>query len=264
MTEAHYLSDAVRLDRPSAHVAVVTIDRPEARNAVSVAVTAGIARALELTEGDVDTWVVVLASTGDKAFSAGADLKEIAAGRAMGLRTDKGGFAGLVNYPREKPWIAAVEGMALGGGLELVLACDMVVATRSASFGLPEVQRGLIAGAGGLHRLPRAIPRNVALELICTGVPITAERAFALGLVNRVVEVGQALESAVDLAQKVCVAAPVAVRESLRVARAAPDLDDVALRAMTIEARERNARSDDSREGPLAFIEKRKPNWAGR
>ena len=258
------LSEAVRLHMAAPHVAVVTIDRPGARNAVNVAVTEGIDRALGLTESDTDVWVTVLTGAGGKAFSAGADLKEVAAGRALSLRTERGGFAGFVNFPREKPWIAAVEGFAVGGGFEIVLACDMVVASEDAVFALPETSRGLIAAAGGIHRLPRLLPRNLALELIATGAQLTAARAHAHGLVNRLAPKGQALAVAVELGVAICACAPVAVRESLKVARLAGDLDEEALRALTKEARERNDRTADAQEGPRAFVEKRPPRWLGR
>lgn len=258
------LSETVRLHRPTPHVAVVTIDRPEARNAVSVSVTTGLDRALTLTESDDDIWVVVLTGAGRKVFCAGADLKEIAAGRALSLRTERGGFAGFVNYPREKPWIACVEGLALGGGCEIVLACDMVVAAESSAFGLPETSRGLIAGAGGVYRLPRALPRHIAFEMIATGKTLPARRAHDFGLVNRVAMDGVAMAAALELAAEVCKCSPVAVRESLKVARVANDHDDPTLRHLMDEARERCALSEDSKEGPRAFIEKRPPRWTGR
>lgn len=258
------LSDVVAVRIAAPHVALVTINRPEARNAVNVPVAEGIARALEESESDEDIWVVVLTGAGGKAFSAGADIKEVAAGRALSLRTERGGFAGFAHYPREKPWIAAVDGFALGGGCELALACDMIVATEQSTFGLPEPKRALIAGAGGAYRLSRVLPRNVALELIATGADLPAARAFALGMVNRLAPPGQAVETALELAARVCACAPVAVRESLKVARASPDHDDAALRALTFAGMERNGKTADFKEGPRAFIEKRQPKWTGR
>ncbi|GFE82065.1 enoyl-CoA hydratase [Steroidobacter agaridevorans] len=258
------LSDTVRLHSPAPHVAVITIDRPEARNAVSASVAEGIDRALTLTEADTDTWVVVLTGAGGKAFCAGADLKEVAAGRAATLGTSRGGFAGFVNYSREKPWIAAVEGFALGGGFEIVLTCDMVVAAETATFGLPETSRGLMAAAGGVYRLPRLLPRNIAIELIATGKVLSATQAHAHGLVNRVASAGSALDVAVELAQAVAKCAPVAVRESLKVARVAADMSDAELRVVMRQAFERNASAEDYREGPRAFLEKRAPQWLGR
>jgi enoyl-CoA hydratase len=254
----------VTLGVAAPHIALVTISRPEARNAVNVAVTQGIAKALQITEADCDIWVVVLTGAGGKAFSAGADLKEVAAGRAMSLRTEAGGFAGFTHYLREKPWIAAVEGFALGGGCEIALACDLIVASEVSVFGLPEAKRGLIAGAGGVYRLPRVLPRNIALELISTGAELPAARAYAFGMVNRLVVPGGAVEAAVALAASICGCAPVAVREGLKVARASADFDDATLREMTREAIRRTSLSADYQEGPRAFIEKRAPKWLGR
>lgn len=258
------LSDCVTLRRPSPHVALVTIERPEARNAVNAAVAQGIARAVDITETDADTWVVIITGAGGKSFCAGADLKEVAAGRAMTLRTETGGFAGFTHRVRDKPWIAAVEGFALGGGCEIALACDMIVAGETAVFGLPEPKRGLIAGAGGIYRLPRVLPRQIALELIATGADLPAARARDLGMVNRLAAPGQVVEEALKLAASVCVCAPVAVAESLKVARAAADHDDATLKQMSVKATERNSQTIDYQEGPRAFIEKRLPRWTGR
>jgi len=258
------LSDCVTLKLPAPHVALVTIERPEARNAVSVAVTQGISRAVDISESDVDIWVVIITGAGGKAFCAGADLNEVAAGRAMSLRTEQGGFAGFTHRMREKPWIAAVDGFAVGGGCEIALACDMIVASETAVFGLPESKRGLIAAAGGIYRLPRALPRHIALELIATGAHLPAPRAHALGMVNRLTPSGQALEAAIALATAVCECAPVAVRESLKVARVAADFDDATLKQLSVQATERNSQTADYKEGPRAFLEKRAPKWVGR
>jgi enoyl-CoA hydratase len=264
MRAGESLCENVTLRIAVPHVAVVTISRPEARNAVNVAVTNGIANALENLEGNDEIWVVVLTGAGGKAFSAGADLKEIAAGRALSLRTERGGFAGFVHYPRRKPWIAAVDGFAVGGGFEIALACDMIVATPESVFGLPEPKRGQISAAGGAYRLPRLLPRNIALELITTGGELAAARAHQFGLVNRLAPRGQAVETALELAELICQCAPVAVRESLGLARASADHDDAALRTLTTEAMKRNWESEDYKEGPRAFLEKRIPKWVGR
>lgn len=257
---------AVTVERLSGHVALVTIDRPEARNAVNGDVASGLEAAVDATEADDDIRAVVLTGAGREAFCAGADLKEVSAGRGSALRTERGGFAGFVYRERSKPWIAAVNGKALAGGTELVLACDLVVAVRQAAFGLPEVLRGLIAAAGGLYRLPRAIPPNIALELILTAGQLDAERAHGFGLVNRLVDDVEGLrEAALALAAEIARNAPVAVRQSLRVAREANSgLDEAALRALTRDAFERVAASEDFKEGPRAFIEKRAPRWSGR
>jgi len=150
---------AVLIERAADHVALVTINRPAARNAVNGAVASGLEAAIDQTEADPDIWAVIITGAGNQAFCAGADLKEISAGRGAGLRTERGGFAGFVHAPRTKPWIAAVNGPALAGGCEIVLTCELVVAAEGAVFGLPEVKRGLMAVAGGLYRLPRVLPQ---------------------------------------------------------------------------------------------------------
>jgi enoyl-CoA hydratase/carnithine racemase len=240
------------------------LNRPQVRNAVN----GELARALEAVvlelEADDQVWAVVLTGAGPGVFCAGADLKEVSAGRGEQLFTARGGFAGFVYAERRKPWIAAVNGKALAGGCEIVLACDLVVASDDAAFGLPEVSRGLIAAAGGLIRLPRALPRNLALELAMTGDPMDVKRAELHGLVNRVVSTSQVVDEAVALARRINRNAPVAVRESLQIARVAAELSEADARALTLAARERVMRSEDYREGPRAFVEKREPRWSGR
>ena len=245
--------DVVTLERLPGHVALVRLNRPGARNAVDGAVARALDAAVAETEGDPEIRVTVLAGSAGGVFCAGADLKEIAAGRAAELWTPRGGFAGFVFAERAKPWIAAVGGKALAGGCELVLACELVVAAEDAAFGLPEVSRGLIAAAGGLFRLPRALPRALALELILTADTLDARRAYEHGLVNHLVPAGRVARNA-----------PLAVRESLAVARRAHELTEVELRALTGAARERVVASEDFREGPRAFVEKRAPRWSGR
>jgi enoyl-CoA hydratase len=244
-------------------VAVLTINRPEARNAVNGDVASGLEAAIDRFEGDPDTWVAVLTGAGP-VFSAGADLKAIASGDAAALNTSRGGFAGIARRERTKPIIAAVNGPALAGGCEIVLSCDMVIASTDARFGVPEVKRSLVAGAGGLFRLPRALPMNVAMELVLTGDPIEAQRAYDLGLVNQLVESGQAVEAAVALAERICVNAPVAVRESRAVVLQGAMADDETAWRLTNEAFARVVQTEDFSEGPKAFIEKRAPEWKGR
>lgn len=247
------------------HVAVLTINRPEARNAVNGEVASGIEEAIDKIEADDDTWVGVLTGAGT-VFSAGADLKAISSGQAAGLNTQRGGFAGLVRRQREKPIIAAVDGRALAGGCEIALACDLIVASKAAAFGIPEVKRSLVAAGGGLIRLPQVLPGKIALELALTGDPITAERAYELGMINELVEPGQAVDAAVALAERICVNAPLAVRESRKVVLQAlnnPE-DEKALWDITNAAFAKVAQSEDFSEGPLAFIEKRAPKWKGR
>jgi enoyl-CoA hydratase len=255
---------AVLLERLEGHVARVTLNRPRARNAIDGDVTARLEAIVAETEADPDVWVAVLTGAGGEAFCAGADLKEIAAGRGATLRTDRGGFAGFVFAQRDKPWIAAVNGVALGGGTELALACEAVVAAEQATFGLPEVTRGLVAGAGGLYRLPRAVPRNVALELVMTGEPLSARDAHRWGLVNRLVPAHDVQQAALELARRIAHNAPLAVRESLRIARQAHDLGESELQSCSTAALRRMAATDDLKEGLRAFVEKRAPRWTAR
>lgn len=255
---------AVLFEMRADHVALVTINRPAARNAVNGDVARALDAIVAQTEADPDVWAVVITGAGDLAFCAGADLKEVAGGRGNELWTERGGFAGFVFAERSKPWIAAVNGPALAGGSEIVLACDLLVSVPGASFGLPEVKRALTAGAGGLYRLPRALPQRIALEMIVTGDPITAERAHQLGMVNRLAPREQLLDEALALAARITVNAPIAVRESLRVARRALDLSDAELRALSELAMTRVKAAEDFQEGPRAFIEKRAPRWTGR
>lgn len=255
----------VTLERLPEHVARVTLNRPPARNAVNAALAQALQAIVDELEADAQVRAVVL--TGADAggvFCAGADLKEVAAGGADALFTERGGFAGFVDAPRSKPWIAAVNGKALAGGCEIVLACDLVVASDDAAFGLPEVTRGLIAAAGGLYRLPRVLPRSVALELILTADTLSAADALRLGWLNRVVPAARVMDEALALARRITRNAPVAVRESMQIARQAADLDEAQLRTLSLQARKRVQATDDYREGPRAFIEKRPPRWSGR
>ena len=257
-------NSAVLIERLPDHVTLVTINRPEARNAVNGDVASGLDAAITQTEADPDTWVVILTGAGSDAFSAGADLKAVSGGQGNSLRTERGGFAGFVHAPRTKPWIAAINGPALAGGCELALACELRVAVPQARFGLPEVKRGLIASAGGLYRLPRALPQAVALEMILTGDPIPAERALALSMINALAERDGLIAAAQALAARITVNAPVSVRHSLSVARKALDLTDTELQAESARAQQVNMTSEDFKEGPRAFIEKRAPRWVGR
>lgn len=245
------------------HVALVTLQRPAARNAINVEAAATLGRIVRDLEADPDIWAVVLAGSGGQVFCAGADLKEIAAGRISLLWTEAG-FAGFVNASRAKPWIAAVNGLALAGGCEIALACDLIVASEDAAFGLPEVTRGLLPAAGGAYRLPRALPRAIAFELIATGARLGAARALSLGLVNRVVPQAATVDTALELASTIAANAPIAVREALSIARLAYDLDDATLSRLSLEAQGRLERTEDFTEGPRAFIEKRQPRWSGR
>jgi enoyl-CoA hydratase len=228
----------------------------------------GLEAAVDQLEDDDDLWVGVLAADTDgqrdPVFCAGADLKAIGAGKAAELDTERGGFAGFVYRERTKPIVVAVDGLATAGGCEIVLAADLVVATTRSAFGLAEVTRNLVAGAGGLFRLPRAIGQAAAMEAILTGAPIAAERAHALGLVSRLVEPGAAVDAALELAAAIARNAPLAVRESRKVVLAAAYENDATLREMTTAALRVVMRSDDLQEGVTAFVEKRPPRWTGR
>jgi enoyl-CoA hydratase len=244
-------------------VGVITLRRPEARNAVNGDVARGVEAAIDQLEADDEVWVGIIAGDGP-VFCAGADLKEIAAGHANDLQTERGGFGGIAHRTREKPIIAAVDGPALAGGCEIVLACDLVVASRRAAFGIPEVKRSLVAAAGGLFRLPRKVPRNIAMELAITGDPIDAERAHAFGLVNELVEPGEVMVAAKALAERICANAPIAVRASRRVVLDGAGADDDTAWQITTDAFRKILDTEDFREGPRAFIEKRAPEWKNR
>ena len=246
------------------HVAIVTLNRPAKRNAVNVALANALDAAVKRVESDSAIRVAILTSSLPDIFCAGADVAEIAAGRAHALSTPDGGFAGFHAAKRSKPWIAAVRGAALGGGCELCLACDMIVAAEDARFGLPEVKRGLFAAAAGAYRLPRALPRAVAIELIATGGNLPAARAHHFGMVNRLVPADDVLEEAVRLAGEIAAAAPLGVIESLKLARLAHERSDDELRALSQAATEIVFKSEDAREGAAAFFEKRPPRWSGR
>ncbi|MBI2703983.1 MAG: crotonase/enoyl-CoA hydratase family protein [Actinobacteria bacterium] len=239
------------------------IDRPEARNAVNGDVAQGIEAGIDRLEEDDSLWVGILTGTREF-FCAGADLKLINAGKAGEMMTAKGGFAGIVSRPRVKPIITAVEGPALAGGTEITLSCDLVVASTESRFGIPEVKRSLVAAAGGLFRLPRLLPRNIALELGLTGDPIDARRAFELGLVNRLADPGTAIEGALMLAEQITANAPLAVQKTRALMLELKDADDETALRRSNEAMMELAGTADFGEGLTAFIEKRPPNWSGR
>lgn len=257
------------LTKQRGNVLLITINRPQARNSVNRVVAESIGEALDTAETDPAVRAIVLTGAGDRAFCAGADLKALAAGEDIHPQGHRArwGFAGYVNHPVSKPTIAAVNGFALGGGTELALASDLVVAADTAEFGLPEVRRGLVAAAGGAFRLAQQIPRKVALEMAFTGAQISASRAFELGLITRVVPQAEVLAVALELAEVIAANAPLAVQATKRIAGGITDGSvkrDEADWARNRAEAARVRRSQDAQEGLRAFVEKRTPNWAGR
>jgi enoyl-CoA hydratase len=241
------------------HVGLVTFDRPASRNAIDGAMAREFIAAIDEFEDDPGIRVVVL--TGVDHFSAGADLRTFAAGDVDQIGTPDGGFAGFVYRRRAKPCIAAVEGLAVGGGCEIALACDVVVAARSASFGLPEVKLGLVAGAGGLARLIGSVGTARAMLMTLTGALIDGEQAYGYGLAAELAEPGEALATALRIAEQIAANSPSAVRLSREAIRVASRVEQPSVLAVQDEARERSWASADGHEGIRAFIEKRRPQW---
>jgi enoyl-CoA hydratase/carnithine racemase len=239
-------------------VLIARLDRPEKRNAMNGEMTRGLDAAMNELEDDPALWVGILTGASG-VFSAGSDLKD-----GLDNTTERGGPYGVVRRRRAKPLIAAVDGLAFGGGFEMVLACDLVVASHAASFALPEVKRGVFALYGGPRRAAHVLPLNVARELALTGDPLPAERAERLGLVNVLCEPGGAIEAALALAQRICANSPISVRESLRAINEPLEAGDAYAWEVSAEAALRVRASEDTREGIAAFFEKRKPEWRGR
>ncbi|MDQ6605732.1 MAG: crotonase/enoyl-CoA hydratase family protein [Actinomycetota bacterium] len=242
-------------------VLVITINRPDQRNAVNAAVANGISAALDELDADAELTLGVLTGAG-KGFCAGMDLKAFVAGESA-WAADRG-FAGITQRSAVKPLIAAIEGFAVAGGLEIALACDLIVAARGARLGIPEVKRSLVAAGGGLLRLPRVLPRNIAMELALTGEPIAAERGYELGLVNRLAEPGQALETALELAGQIAPNAPLALAASKRILVEGVDWPESEFWERQGEIVGPVMTSEDAREGSTAFAEKRPPVWKNR
>jgi enoyl-CoA hydratase/carnithine racemase len=258
--------EVVLYEKVGEHIAMVTLNRPKARNAISPEVAQALHRLREQIEADDDIRVAILAGSGGEVFCAGADLKAVSAGRpgASGISTEGGGFAGFVKAKRAKPWIAAVRGKAFGGGFELALACDLVVAGTSTQFALPEAKIGVLAAAGGAFRIAQALPRALANEILVTGKPIGADFALGHGLVNRVVDDAEVLDEAIRMAGEIVRSAPMSVQASLDLVRAASELDEQGLWELNDSWGQRIIRTEDAREGPRAFLEKRAPKWSGR
>ncbi|MDA0978804.1 MAG: enoyl-CoA hydratase-related protein [Proteobacteria bacterium] len=249
--------------RKEGNLAIITLNRPEARNAINGEMAQTMEACLDEFENDPDLWCGILTHEGP-VFCAGADLKEIAAGNGGALGTERGGFAGIVKRERNKPLIAAIKGMATAGGCEISLAVDLIVASEETVFGLAEVKRSLVAGAGGLFRLPRALGMATAMEVIMTGEPLSSQRAYELGMVNRVVPTDSVMDEARAMAAKITANAPLAVQASRRVASRSFMDDDEALWKASGREFAGLAKTEDYQEGPRAFIEKRAPVWKGR
>lgn len=242
-------------------VLVITLNRPEARNAVNLSLAEGVAAGLDELDGDDELRAGVITGAGGF-FCAGMDLKAFVAGERPWV--EGRGFAGIVERPARKPLIAAIEGFAVAGGLELALACDLIVAARGARLGIPEVKRSLVAAGGALMRLPRRIPYHIAMELALTGDPIDAERGLEIGLVNRLADAGGALDAALELAAAIARNGPLAVDASKRVLVAQADWSQEEFWRQQAEIAGPVMSSEDAREGSVAFAEKRDPVWKGR
>ena len=255
------MSDEPVLTERRDGVLLITLNRPDARNAVNAALAHGLGAALDALDAEADVTVGVLTGAG-KGFSAGMDLKAFVAGESP--RVEGRGFAGIVQRSARKPLIAAIEGFAVAGGLEIALACDLVVASREARLGIPEAKRSLVAAGGALRRLPQRVPLGVALEMALTGDPITAERGYELGLVNRVAEPGGAVDAALELARAIAGNGPLALDATKAVLERQFDWGEEEFWQRQGELSAPVFRSQDAREGAAAFSEKREPVWQGR
>ena len=255
------MSEDVVLTDKANGVMTITLNRPKAKNAVNKALAEAISAAIDELEGN-DELRVAIVTGADGVFCSGMDLKAFVTGELP--MVEGRGFAGLTEYTVSKPLIAAVEGYALAGGLELAISCDLIVTAENAKFGIPEVKRGLAAAAGGLVKLPRQIPPRVAMELALTGDFISAERAYELGLVNQVVPAGTALDAARALAEKIAANGPLAVAASKRVMTGSQDWNTGNMFSEQAQIVQPVLTSEDAIEGSMAFAEKRAPNWKGK
>jgi len=258
----------IKVDKED-HLTIFTLNRPEVMNAISPLVSRDMGKALDEFDADPDQWVGIITGAGEKAFSAGNDLKFTATeGQAKMreiMKDVKGGFGGITaRYDLFKPMIAAVNGLALGGGFEIALACDCILAAEHATFGLPEHRVGLMPGAGGVHRLPRQMPYHVAMTMILTSKRITAQQAYQYGIVSEIVPADKLMETAKSYAKEIMLGAPLSARASK--ASTLKGLHMPLDEAMAFPYPELQAmyQSEDVKEGPLAFVQKRPPQWKGR
>lgn len=255
------MSDLVKTEI-SDGVMVITVNRPQARNAVNYETAHALAQAFDALDADPDVVIGILTGAGNT-FSSGMDLKAFALNGQRPLVEGRG-FAGLCERPPRKPLIAAVEGYALAGGCEMALACDMIVAANNANFGLPEVKRGIVPGSGGMVRLPNRIPYHIAMEVVLTGEMLPASRAAEFGLVNRLVEPGQALNAAQELARIISANGPLAVQTAKKVVTEARDWRQADMFDLQRPRIAHIFTSADAKEGATAFAEKRAPVWQGK
>jgi enoyl-CoA hydratase len=255
------MSELVKVETVG-RVLVITIDRPQARNAVNLEVAQGLAAALDQLDNDSELAIGILTGAGNT-FCSGMDLKAFAASGQRPYVHGRG-FAGICERPPRKPLIAAIEGYALAGGCEVALACDLIIAANNATFGLPEVKRGLVPGSGGMVRLPARIPYHIAMEAVLTGDMMPADRLHHHGLVNRLVEPGKALEAALEMAQLIAENGPLAVQTAKRIIAESRNWRPADMFDLQRPMIAHIFTSDDAKEGATAFAEKRKPVWTGK
>lgn len=256
-------SELITLERFGKNIAVITLNRPAKKNAINAEMTRLLYNYVQETERNPAIEAVILRSSNTEVFCAGADLKVVSEGQMATLFHPQGGFGGFVKTERKKPWIAAVQGWALGGGLEFSLACDMIICDRETQFGLPEVSRGIFAAAGGVIRLPRSLPEKIAREMVATGTPVSAEKALHFGMVNKVTDGANVFTEALAMARKITENAPLAVEKALEIAKRSHDFSEEELWQLNDKLMEDLMHSADAKEGSKAFLEKRKPKWKG-
>lgn len=254
----------VVLTEKRGRILIITLNRPQAGNSINPAVAQALDTALNDAEADNEVYAVILTGAGNKIFCGGMDLKYMAQHGAEGVVIEGHGFAGLTERFFSKPLICAVNGFALGGGTEFALACDIIIAAEHAKFGLPEVKRGILAGAGGPIRLIRSVPKAMAMEILMTGDHVTAQRALEIGLINAVVPADQLIDEAVKMAERIVCNAPLSVRGAKELAYKSYDMTLEDAFKLNIEIGTRVGLSEDAQEGPRAFAEKRAPQWKGR